>query len=191
MPDQTDTQRGRPRSEATEQAILTTARELLARSGYDGVTIEGVAREAGVGKQTIYRRYENKAQMLIAAFRDDAEMMVAFPTADTLEERLATYLTAVFKAATRSGPALKFLMAQAQIDPEFGSTFDAEFIAHRRKTLTAIIREHAETPSNTDVAASVDMIFGAMWYRLLLNHGPLNATFAQTLARKTAQGFAA
>ncbi|MEO0962828.1 MAG: helix-turn-helix domain-containing protein, partial [Pseudomonadota bacterium] len=101
--------RGRPRSAATEQAIFSAARALLTEEGYDGVTIEGVARRAGVGKQTIYRRFDGKAQLLIAAFRDDAELMVALPTSDTLEEALSVYLSSVFKAVNNSRAALKFL----------------------------------------------------------------------------------
>lgn len=175
--------RGRPRDEATEQAILASARELLARDGYDAVSIEGVARAAGVGKQTIYRRYDSKAELLIAAFRDDATVDISVTPQASLEASLTAFLTGVFKALSRTGPSLKFLMAQAQIDPVFGATFDEAFIAMRRASLTSLIRHHIPKAEQADIATSVDMLFGAMWYRLLLGHAPLTKGFAATLAR--------
>jgi AcrR family transcriptional regulator len=58
---------GRPRSAAADQAILDTAIRLLAEQGYDAMSIEGVAAAAGVGKTTIYRRYPNKRDLVVAA----------------------------------------------------------------------------------------------------------------------------
>jgi AcrR family transcriptional regulator len=58
---------GRPRSPAADQAILDTTMRLLAEQGYDAMSIEGIAAAAGVGKTTIYRRYPNKRDLVVAA----------------------------------------------------------------------------------------------------------------------------
>ena len=51
--------RGRPRSETARRKVLAAARELLAERGLAGLTMEGIAARAGVGKPTIYRQWPN------------------------------------------------------------------------------------------------------------------------------------
>ena len=58
---------GRPRSCEADAAILDAATELFCELGYDGLSIEGVAAKAGVGKTTIYRRYPTKLDLVMAA----------------------------------------------------------------------------------------------------------------------------
>ena len=60
---------GRPRSEAARQAILTAAQEELLARGVGELTIEGIAARAGVGKQTIYRWWPSKADVVLEAMR--------------------------------------------------------------------------------------------------------------------------
>ncbi len=59
---------GRPRSEEARQAILIAALKLLVRDGYEKLSIEGVAREAGTGKSTIYRWWQGRADLAVDAF---------------------------------------------------------------------------------------------------------------------------
>src|SRR6202050_426841 len=58
---------GRPRSEQAEQAIIDATLDLFAEQGFEGVCVEAVAARAGVGKATIYRRWPNKEELLLAA----------------------------------------------------------------------------------------------------------------------------
>ena len=58
---------GRPRSSAHDGAILAAALHLLSRDGYPGMTLDGVAAEAGVSKATIYLRWRSKADLATAA----------------------------------------------------------------------------------------------------------------------------
>lgn len=60
--------KGRPRSESSREAILIAAFTLLVRGGYENLSMEGVAREAGVGKSTIYRWWEGRADLAVDAF---------------------------------------------------------------------------------------------------------------------------
>ncbi|WP_154759690.1 TetR/AcrR family transcriptional regulator [Amycolatopsis pithecellobii] len=61
---------GRPRDPHRDKAILTAARELIAERGYAGLSIEGVAARAGTGKTTIYRRWREKRELVLAAMDD-------------------------------------------------------------------------------------------------------------------------
>src|SRR5579859_6951062 len=93
---------GRPRSEQAEQAIIEATLDLFAEQGFEGVCVEAVAARAGVGKATIYRRWPNKEELLLAAFgslkspfpepagesvRDDLLAMVKTMCADRSDPR--------------------------------------------------------------------------------------------------------
>ena len=68
QPSEKSKTRGRPRSEASREAILIAALTILVRDGYQKLTIEGVAREAGTGKSTIYRWWDGRSDLAIDAF---------------------------------------------------------------------------------------------------------------------------
>ena len=68
QPSEKSKPRGRPRSEASRDAILIAALTILVRDGYQKLTIEGVAREAGTGKSTIYRWWDGRSDLAIDAF---------------------------------------------------------------------------------------------------------------------------
>lgn len=77
--------RGRPRSVASQQAVLTTVARLLddEQVGYDSLTIERIAAEAGVGKQTIYRWWSNKAAVVLEALLAGHMRLEFAPLPDT------------------------------------------------------------------------------------------------------------
>lgn len=59
--------RGRPRDPRTDREIMAATRALLIRDGYDQVTIDAIAREAGVSRPTVYRRWPSKAHVAFEA----------------------------------------------------------------------------------------------------------------------------
>ena len=72
---------GRPRSNAAHAAILVATRTLLARDGWSGLTIEGVAAEAGVAKTTVYRRWANKSDLVLDAATSTVVYVISGKTA--------------------------------------------------------------------------------------------------------------
>jgi len=70
---------GRPRSEATRSQILATTIRLLQAHSVQEITIEAIAREAGVGKATIYRWWDSKALVIIAAFMENHAVNTPMP----------------------------------------------------------------------------------------------------------------
>jgi AcrR family transcriptional regulator len=75
--DLTQVQLGRRRSEKSRTAIVTATRELLLERGFDGLTIEAVAARAGVGKQTIYRWWPSRPQLVADVLLEDADKILA------------------------------------------------------------------------------------------------------------------
>ena len=82
------TRRGRPRSEQADRAILDAALELFADAGFDGLTVEGVAARAGVGKATIYRRYPCKVDLVMASARFLTQVEAPQPDTGRVEDDL-------------------------------------------------------------------------------------------------------
>jgi len=174
---------GRPRSEASRQAILSAALQLLAEVGYAGVTIEGIAARAGVGKQTIYRWWRSKADILLDAGAAKAEMYVPVTDQGSYRADLRAFLDASYRIASHPefGDFMRALMAEAQINADFGERFRADFLDRRREALAVLTdraRERGELPEHPDAGTVADIVFGTIWYRILATRAPLDASLA-------------
>ncbi|MCU7726241.1 TetR/AcrR family transcriptional regulator [Actinoplanes sp. KI2] len=109
---------GRPRSELAREAVLHAADDLLLEVGYAALTMKGIAERAGVGRQTVYRWWSTKAEVLFEASVTDAEEELAVPPGGTPVVEVAAYLDALarFLAHSPAGVAYRSLLAAAQHD---------------------------------------------------------------------------
>src|SRR5579859_5456457 len=96
VPDTRRPHTGRRRNEAARQAILDAALCLVTEDGYEGFAMERLARQAGVGKQTIYRWWPDKAAVLAEAIGDHAQSTIPLPDTGTLAGDLAEFFTTTF-----------------------------------------------------------------------------------------------
>ncbi len=175
---------GRPRSEKSREAILDAAQDLLQETGGVGVSIEAIARRAGVGKPTIYRWWPSLADIVLEGLLDQADKGITVPSSDSLREKLRHFLGLSMEALDWCGVHLRFLMAQAQMDEEFRERFRENFVANRRAALKSVFqqaREQGDIAPDRNLDLLVDAVFGAMWYRLLVGHGALDQAFADAL----------
>ncbi|ERG69431.1 TetR/AcrR family transcriptional regulator [Segniliparus rugosus] len=171
--------RGRPRSEAAKAAILAAAFDLVTDHGMANVTMDDIASRAAVGKQTIYRWWQSKAELVLDALEDRAKADVdARETAS-----VATLLAEEFAGARRVRLALKSLMAAAQSDDALREALVVRLIEPRRATLRRCL-ERAGVPK-VRREALVTAICGAIWHQLLLDE-PLDDALVADLARLTA-----
>lgn len=176
---------GRRRNEAAHRAILDSALRLLSESDGTPVTIDAIARTAGVGKQTVYRWWPSKGAVLLDALVDQAGQVVPDPDTGSLREDLRAFITATFDGAqsTPSAPALRTLVREAAHDVHLAETMRT-FIATRRATLRDLLtrgRDSGELPDDADLDLIVDQIYGVFWYRFLLGHAPLDHAAADRL----------
>lgn len=177
---------GRKRSEESRAAILLATLQLAAEVGYVGLTIEGIAARSGVGKQTIYRWWSSKADVLFDALATKADLRVSIPDEGSFAADLDVFLKRTFELGAKKQIAdgLRALMAQAQIDPEFGARFRTEFLFRRRDALGEIVeraRERGELPPGVAPGTVIDIVFGTLWYRLLATLEPPSPTLAEEL----------
>ena len=177
--------RGRPRSEQARLSVLEAALRLCLRDGYTDVTIKGIADEAGVGRQTVYRWWPTKGEVLLEALTDLAARRTTddAPTGDVLAD-LARFLRATFELADGVvGRAMVGVMAEAQENPELARRLST-LIDVRRQALRALLANGVAAGRFRELVPLdlvVDLVFGAMWYRMLNRHGPIDDALAESL----------
>lgn len=180
---------GRPRSEATHQAILDAAVDLLEAETYQAVSINRIAETAGVSKQTIYRWWDTKADLVLEAYTRRVFKRAA-PPAEVAQDaflELRRLLEAFFETIRepRVDKGLRSLIAEAQFDQDFRAKFHATFVVTRR-TLMRQALEHGmalgQVRPDANLDLVLDVLYGGFWYRLLSGTtAPLDAAFAHDL----------
>jgi len=133
MPETERPKVGRKRSEEARRAILTASLDLLRERGYGKVSVDAIAERAGVGKQTMYRWWRSKGDVVLEALTEEARAAIVDRDTGELEGDLRAFLAATFRALAgpRSlGPVMRGLMAEAQLDTEFGIRFGQYTACH-------------------------------------------------------------
>ena len=176
--------RGRPRDPRTRTAILTAARALLDKGGLTAVTIEAIAAKAGVSRPTIYRYWPNAPAVAMAAFLEAASATAAKTSRSPLAA-LRAQLHAVADAfAAPAGRSVAAMVAAAQSETELAKAFRNEFIARNRDAarlmLERCIAERLVVPP-ADIDLALDLVFGPLFYRLLMGHAPITRGFVDQL----------
>jgi AcrR family transcriptional regulator len=179
---------GRKRSEESRRAILTAAVDLFAERGYPAVSIEGIAAKAGCGKQTIYRWWPAKGDVLLEAMAEKADLHVSVADHGSYRADLRRFLDDSVKLG-RTPQVLEMLcalMAEAQVDVAFGDRFRAGFLKRRRDALGTILDRAAvrgDLPSHLSHETVLDLVFGLAWYRMLATRKlPSKALIAEVVA---------
>jgi AcrR family transcriptional regulator len=168
--------RGRPRSEQADQAILHATLRMVAEHGVAGTTIEGVAAEAGVGKTTIYRRWESKTELILAAVSQLAPPSGQFPDTGSLQGDLK--LLAELQLQRMAGTGLLTVaprvLAESMEDPELHQGFLDNVIKPLRGLIRSLIErgiERGELRADLEIEPLVDILHALPIYRILTSGG--------------------
>jgi AcrR family transcriptional regulator len=180
--------RGRPRSDATNEAIVHATLELLESENYQDVSIDKIAAQAKVGKQTIYRRWNSKASLLLEVMTERIfnRMVGVVPSGDALsdiEDLLKRYFVQLRHPLADKG--FRAMVAEAQFDADFREKFYSGFVNDRRYQVRELLQagvEVGQVRSDLSLDLAVDILFGGIWFRLLSGAGaPLDDAFAKEL----------
>jgi AcrR family transcriptional regulator len=160
------------RDENARLAVLHAADDLLVERGFGGVTIEGIAARAGVAKQTIYRWWSSKVDVLLDTLIDDASHRLAIPNSGSAVESMRRYLRRLARFLTRepAGKVLLSLIGEAQHDPEVARTFHERYLDPQRRREREMLRAgitSGELQAELDVDATLDALCGPIVYRAL------------------------
>ena len=178
--------RGRPRSIECHQAILTATTDLLEERRYAEVTMDAIAERAGVSKQTLYKWWAGKSKLTMEAMTFAAARRTPVPDTGNVKTDFIELLLHSFRWLNKcnGGATCAGLIAETQSDPELAADFRETYIAARRDVGRQILQrgiEKGEIKEETDVPFALDMLYGPVWYRLLLRHAPLDKAFAHAL----------
>lgn len=183
---------GRPRSQEIHNAILQTTFDLVLRDGFRAVSIESIAATAGVSKATIYRRWPNKASVVMDAFTLKAGSGSLFPKTSSATESIRLQMHAMAKSFRGSdGTLVKSLLAEAQFDPELAKAFRQRWTTPRRKLGIAVVRDairQGEMSLDTNAEDVIDILYGPIYYRLQMGTGPLSSEYVERIFRRAMNG---
>jgi AcrR family transcriptional regulator len=183
--------RGRPRNPATDAAILRAGLELFIERGIEGASIEQIAKRAGVGKLTVYRRWPTKEELIAQAIESLIAGEVVWPSQEAVEEVPTHQLTeAALSTVADTAVAPQFRALAARIlgsavsHPSLMATYWEHYVQPRRE-LTARLLKRAQregsVPHDADLDVLIDMMVGAVLYRVLQPNPPDRAEMRRYL----------
>ena len=174
--------------------MLDAARQLLSEGGPAAVTMEGVAARAGVGKPTVYRWWPDRHALTMAALMEQGEDHAPNRRSRSPKEALRRQLrTVVERFSTPVGRHVTTLLAASDQESELSKAFRNHFVLARRAEGRELLREAiaaGELRRDADVDVALDLLYGAVFFRLLLGHAPLDARFADKAIEQTFRGLA-
>lgn len=160
--------RGRPRSSAADRGILEATVKLMRRNGYAGMSIDAVAREAGVSKPTIYRRYPaGKSELACSALAFMRSRGEVEPTGDTRADLIAQ-LRRFYDGVQRPfGMAMiGTVLAEEHQHPELLERFREHVVAPRRRLLRDVLqaaRDRGDLRAGVDIDLAITMMIGSYY----------------------------
>jgi AcrR family transcriptional regulator len=185
----------RPRSEQAEQAIIEATLDLFAEQGFEGVCVEAVAARAGVGKATIYRRWPNKEELLLAAL---GSMKSPFPepAGVSVRDDLVAMLTVMCadKADPRKARRYALLLGEGQKYPRLMARYKETVVGPRHDAMRAVIRRGiatGELRADTDVEIALLALTGTVMAKEKAADGSLDGEFAARIVDELLLGLTA
>jgi AcrR family transcriptional regulator len=177
--------RGRQRSEESEEAILSAIIQLLRDKPLRDISIEEIARKAGVGKATIYKWWPSKAYVALDAFSRKLGQMVPIRDTGSAERDFTEQLHSLFTFfGSPEGKLLRQFIAEMQVDAEFASLFRERFLKPRRELIRVIYDravERGQIRPGLDRDVVLDMIYGPGFHRMLIRQAPLERKAVDTM----------
>ena len=173
------------RDESARLAVLHAADDLLVERGFGGVTIEGIAARAGVAKQTIYRWWPSKVEILLDTLIDDASRQLAMPATGSAVESTRRYLRSLarFLGKEPAGKVLLALIGEAQHDRGMARTFHQRYLDPQRRREREMLERcvtSGELSAGLDIDIALDALCGPVFYRALTGR-PIPRTFIDQL----------
>lgn len=185
---------GQP-TERVRRAVFDSAREIINTKGFSAFTIDELVARSGVSKTTIYRWWNNRADVTMDLLLDAAGPNEPIIHPGSALDNLRSHIRIAGEfIGGPSGHLLAGIVADAQHDSALSEAFRQRYLARRRKMtielLTMAIDEGSLRP-DLDPELVVDVLIGPLYYRLLLQHLPPGPEAAQAVLEMVLTGLAA
>lgn len=184
--------RGRPRDPKTQQAILSASYDLLLEAGFGAVTVEKIAERAGVSKATIYKWWPNKAAVVMDGFLSAASARLPVPDTGDVFEDIRIHAMNVTRFLTSSeGKIITALVGEGQFDAGLAEAYRTRYFQPRRQEAKGILEKgirRGQLQKTLDVGLGVDLLYGPIFYRLLVTGEPLDDDYVRRLVASGFEG---
>lgn len=175
---------GRPRSEESRRAILDATRRLLTHMPIAKISIEAIAKKAGVGKTTIYRWWPNKQSVVMEAVFNQPGFQNIMPQASTGFEGIKAQVEKLVRQLNgKNGRIVAEIIGECQGDIETLKALVANFFQDRYNTLAYYIQKgkhDGDFRDSVDMEVTIDVVLGPIIFRLMSGQ-PMDETFARKI----------
>lgn len=180
---------GRPRDPAIQRQILDAAEGMVREQGCAAITIEGVAARAGVSKQSVYRRWSSRGDLLVELYLGTAEGEPAAWEGQGFRAVFTDYVRWSVRRLFDPARAdiLRGLAMEAQADPAIRAVLMARIVEPRLAGGRRILRDAiaaGELRQDLDIEMALDFVFGAVWFGLLITGTPIDARWQERMLRE-------
>ncbi|MEK3875607.1 TetR/AcrR family transcriptional regulator [Paenibacillus sp. FSL M7-0420] len=177
--------RGRPRNTEAKNAILNASYELLLETGFGAVTVEKIAEQAQVSKATIYKWWPNKAAVVMDGYLYAANARLPIPDTGSAKEDILIHAGTLAQFLTsREGKVITELIGEGQSDTGLAEAYRSRYFGPRREEARKLFERgiaQGELKQGLDIGSCIDLVYGPIFYRLLLTGGELSEASVRSL----------
>ncbi|MER6945215.1 TetR-like C-terminal domain-containing protein [Nonomuraea sp. NPDC000554] len=169
---------------AREAELLNTVLDVLRETGYDRLTVEAVVARVRVGRQTVYRRWPSKAELVVAAFANAATPAPDPPDTGSLRADLLALMDVLLGELARLGDVIARLVGVARHHPELAAAMERHYLAARRRA-TLEIFQRAWDRGELAAAADTELLWqlgpATLFFRALVSGEPVDGELARRI----------
>ncbi|NQX47309.1 TetR/AcrR family transcriptional regulator [Paenibacillus tritici] len=190
-----DKKRGRPRNTEAKNAILNASYDLLLEMGFGAVTVEKIAEQAQVSKATIYKWWPNKAAVVMDGYLFAASARLPLPDTGSVKEDILIHAGTLAQFLTsREGKVITELIGEGQFDAGLADAYRSRYFGPRRQEAWKLLERgiaKGELKQELDIGSCIDLIYGPIFYRLLLTGDELSEASVRSLVLLAFEGIEA
>ncbi|MEK5034355.1 TetR/AcrR family transcriptional regulator [Paenibacillus sp. FSL R7-0302] len=187
--------RGRPRNTEAKNAILNASYELLLKTGFGAVTVEKIAEQAQVSKATIYKWWPNKAAVVMDGYLYAANARLPIPDTGSAKKDILIHAGTLAQFLTsREGKVITELIGEGQSDTGLAEAYRSRYFGPRREEARKLFERgiaQGELKQGLDIGSCIDLVYGPIFYRLLLTGGELSEASVRSLVSLALQALQA
>ncbi|KOP81229.1 TetR/AcrR family transcriptional regulator [Cytobacillus solani] len=184
--------RGRPRNVEAQKSILSASYKLLLANGFQAVTVDKIADCAKVSKATIYKWWPNKAAVVMDGFLYAASERLPMPNTGSAYNDILIHATNLTRFLTsREGTVITQLLGEGQFDSGLAEAYRDRYFRPRRLEARSLLEkgvQRGELKKSLDIDICIDLIYGPIFYRLLVTGETLDESYVQQLVINAFEG---
>ena len=165
-------QKGRPKNSEIDAKVMIAMKHFLENNNTD-FTMEMVAKEASIAKQTLYTRFHSKLELLLYFLEYTAQERITIHNEDRLIEKIKSVIyPAIEYTMSKDSILLKLIALEALKNKDCTKLIKDSFMNNRRNLLIKVFdeaKENKEISQTLNSATLCDMIFGCLWYRMIFD----------------------